>query len=376
MVYTFRSCLMWMLMAGMAVNVGCSSLTHSKDKNKKDSAWSFFKKKEYQLPQTINVTWVHDILTKPGKPPTRGFGGRFYFYNEKSQAIPVEGELTVYGFDDTHKSHEGMSIEGADKKFKFTAEQFTTHFSESDLGASYSVWIPWDTAPGDQKRIMLIPTFQTKEGRVIRGNAAILILPGRQNPLANQRVIQASANATPTYGVAQADYSQQPGQEVQPRTTTIQVPARSIRTQPQLSSDQANQLIERANRGELSAPSTHGNPASPVMHSVELPTPTAPTAPSAAVGVPPQQNSLSTAASMSTRAPEGSMTSRQPFPQIFQPPAGMPVPTTSLDANVVNGWVQPEFARASWTGLSAHSGQSPHPAPSSPVAPSASYPRP
>jgi hypothetical protein len=99
---------------------GCSSLTTAKSKSgKKDSSWSFFKKKPYQSPQSINVTWTYDIYTKEGKPPTRGFGGRLYFYNEKSQAIPVEGELTVYGFDDTERSHDGASIESADKRFRF-----------------------------------------------------------------------------------------------------------------------------------------------------------------------------------------------------------------------------------------------------------------
>ncbi len=89
--------------------------------------------------------WTEDTLVQPGKTVTRGFGGRIYFYNEKSQAIPVEGELIVYGYDDSSaaSAHSLTSNVEATKKFAFTPEQFTQHFSQSDLGASYSIWIPW-----------------------------------------------------------------------------------------------------------------------------------------------------------------------------------------------------------------------------------------
>ncbi len=74
---------------------GCAAWT-DKSKNK-DSMWSSmqFWKKPYQKPDKLAAIWTHDILTMSGKPPTRGFGGRLYFYNPKSQAIPVEGELMV-----------------------------------------------------------------------------------------------------------------------------------------------------------------------------------------------------------------------------------------------------------------------------------------
>jgi len=212
------------LIALLATSVGCQSLTtesSASKKKKKDSSWFVFKKKEYQTPQNMNVTWTHDILTLPGKPATRGFGGRFYFYNEKTQAIPVDGELTVYGFDDTHGLPSSEDLSQATKRFKFTAEQFTSHFSEGDLGASYSVWIPWDAAYGEQKKIMLIPTFITKEERMIRGAAASLNLPGRNSEDPNFGVVQQASAIIPTA---------MPGQLLQTgsRSTTIQVPSRSL----------------------------------------------------------------------------------------------------------------------------------------------------
>jgi hypothetical protein len=223
------------------------------------------KKKEYQLPQSINVTWTYDIFTAEGKPPTRGFGGRLYFYNEKSQAIPVEGELTVYGFDDTHRSHDGLSVEAADKRFRFTAEQFTTHFSESQLGASYSVWIPWDVSPGYKKKIMLVPTFKTKDGRVIRGNAATVLLPGPPSE-EEQVVIQASAKK----GSGDASKSVTPATyQPQPKTTTIPMPSRSLNTQPRFTPEQAAAYMEQIQRGEFQgvASNSMGQVSNGVHHS-------------------------------------------------------------------------------------------------------------
>ena len=81
----------------------------------------------------------------------RGFGGRFFFYDEKSRPVPVDGTLIVHGFDDTADTPEDRV-----KRFEFTPEQFTRHFSQTDLGASYSVWVPWDAIGGDQRRISLV----------------------------------------------------------------------------------------------------------------------------------------------------------------------------------------------------------------------------
>lgn len=160
--------------------VGCSSMTQKKS-GKKEGPFSSlqFWKKPYQQPQKVAVLWSHDVLTVPGKPPTRGFGGRMYFYNEKSQAIPVEGDLIVYGYDES-KRVANQDNPQPDKTFKFTAEQFTEHYSESDLGASYSVWIPWDGAEGLQKEITLIPTFRSSKGEIVQGSATKVLLPGRK----------------------------------------------------------------------------------------------------------------------------------------------------------------------------------------------------
>ena len=160
---------------------GCSSFGGGKATKEKKEGWSLFKKKEYQEPRSMVVIWTEDTLMLPDKPITRGFGGRIYFYNDRSQAVPVDGELTVYGFDETARSQATQVDPQADKRFKFTAEQFTTHFSESDLGASYSIWVPWDAHGGPQREITLIPTFVTKTGKIVRGDASKITLTGHRS---------------------------------------------------------------------------------------------------------------------------------------------------------------------------------------------------
>ncbi len=223
----------------IACSTGCAAWT---DKSKgKGSMWSSmqFWKKPYQKPSKLAAIWTHDILAMSGKPPTRGFGGRLYFYNEKSQTIPVDGELVVHGYEEVRI---GLSLQTektkADKTFMFTAEQFTEHFGSSDLGASYSIWIPWDAADGVQKEITLIPTFKGKDGTILQGEPAKLVLPGRklEDPLANAAIqhVSIQQSQTPT--------NMGPLQQLSGmRTTTISVPGQINR-----SSDRTTNLANNA----------------------------------------------------------------------------------------------------------------------------------
>ncbi|QDS91187.1 hypothetical protein EC9_54070 [Rosistilla ulvae] len=166
-----------LVIAACPIATGCATAPKSESWSAK-LPWNKDKPpKPYPNPVKMAVTWTPDILVQPGRTPTRGFGGRVYFYNDHSQAVPVEGELTIHGFDEalaTAQQSDGI------KRFRFTAEQFTSHFSESDLGASYSIWIPWDAAGGDQKKLSLMSTFKTTGGKVVQSEAAMVLLPGRK----------------------------------------------------------------------------------------------------------------------------------------------------------------------------------------------------
>ena len=356
---------------------GCASLTGDTSKGKKkESSWPWTKKKEYQIPQSVNVTWTHDIFTAEGKPPTRGFGGRLYFYNEKSQAIPVEGELTVYGFDDTNRNHDGMSIESADKRFRFTSEQFTTHFSESQLGASYSVWIPWDAAPGYKKKIMLVPTFKTKEGRVIRGNAATVLLPGPPSE-EEQLVIHASAKKA----VGTNNFANPAAMQTQPRTTTIPMPGRSLNAQPRFSQEQAAAYIEQMNRSEFAGALSNG--MGQISNGVYRPSIDEAVHPAGNFAPPTGQGTTSQSSTQNAiNEPISKIqTFTVPATSVATPLPGfamangliMPPPTPIAGAPFANSST-PGFAQGLTSAPGVHSSLNPLQAPASSVVPSSSFP--
>ena len=120
------------------------------------------------------VIWNFGVYEKPGTPSVRGLGGRIYFYDANNNAVTAEGELTVYGFDDDNGTQTKP-----DKKFVFRESEFQSHFSESALGGSYSVWIPWDKVGGYRKSVTLLPVFKTKDGDIIRSEQSINLLAGK-----------------------------------------------------------------------------------------------------------------------------------------------------------------------------------------------------
>jgi hypothetical protein len=190
----------------------------------------------YDTPVRIAAIWTPDVMVRPGTPASRGFGGRLYFYNQANTPVKVEGQLVVYAYDDTA---EESQRESPDRKYAFTPEQFTTHHSESELGPSYSVWLPWDAvASGEQKGISLLPVFTATSGKIVMGQQAMNLLPGRKSeqqpgPAPSTTLSQGAATgvrpasfqgnhatATPNPGVPAVEASRRPSIT----TTTIDLP--------------------------------------------------------------------------------------------------------------------------------------------------------
>lgn len=127
--------------------------------------------------------WSDTVMTQPGQPGRRGFGGRLMFYKGGSfqkggaeRPIKVEGKLIVFAFDDT-ESDPSRCV--PDKKYVFTPEQFAKHYSKSELGHSYSIWLPWDEVGGPQKKIALVARFESNDGALITSEMTTQLLPGR-----------------------------------------------------------------------------------------------------------------------------------------------------------------------------------------------------
>lgn len=142
---------------------------------------------KYQAPVKMVALWSPAMYTATGSKPTRGFGGRLYFYNARNEAIPVEGQLVVYGFNDTHKSQDDKQ---ADRRYAYTPEQFSTHFSPTELGASYSIWVPWDAVGSPQAEISLLPIFTAASGQVVVGQQSLGLLPGPETPVPETSIEQ------------------------------------------------------------------------------------------------------------------------------------------------------------------------------------------
>jgi hypothetical protein len=218
---------------------GCKSMTDWSDKLPWSSKDPEITESAFQTPARMATIWVPDVMTQPNGKATRGFGGRFFFYNPRNEAVPVEGQLVVYAYDDTDKS---QTTQTPSRKYVFTPEQFTTHFGKSKLGASYSVWISWDDVGGQEKSISLMPVFTTSSGHVVMGQQAMNVLPGKKvevpmnSPYGQHGITQAhmtGAARTPTR-VAGAAY-QQPASNQQmadlPDSPVLQdAPQRNIRT--------------------------------------------------------------------------------------------------------------------------------------------------
>ncbi len=128
-----------------------------------------------QPPQKLVAIWSDTTYHHPGAPATRGLGGRLYFYDAARKTVQVNGQLIVYGYDD---SKSGPESREPDRKYVITPAEFARHHSTTDIGSSYSVWIPWDEVGGEQKKISVVPVFTTLDGHVIMGDHARHLLPG------------------------------------------------------------------------------------------------------------------------------------------------------------------------------------------------------
>lgn len=169
-------------LVSLTLSTGCASMTQSESAAPKKSLlermpWANKDKvpEPYPNPAKLAAVWSTESLTQVGRVPTRGFGGRIFFYDEKTKSVPVDGTLVIHGFDE-----KADDPKAAVKRFEFTPEQLTSHFSQSDVGASYSVWIPWDAIGGEQRHISLVASFKTKAGKTLQGQPTNVLLPGKK----------------------------------------------------------------------------------------------------------------------------------------------------------------------------------------------------
>ena len=215
----------WVLVVGASLSTGCKLANY-----KPTSRWPMDVATEPQTPTKIAAIWSDTVLYTAGKAPTRGFGGRIYFYDERTDAIKVDGQLIVYIYDDDDPAAGNQPV----RRFVFSSEQLARHYSGSELGPSYSVWIPWDEVGGPTKQLSLVPFFIPAEGGLVAGSHARHRLPGVENPAASAVTPAAHAQYPSTRSVPHGQPVRQVAHTAQPtsmqpasnamRTTTINVP--------------------------------------------------------------------------------------------------------------------------------------------------------
>jgi hypothetical protein len=242
-----RCSILWLSLATLLAAPGCAQW------NMDESLAIFEADAKPQTPDNVLAVWTDTTLNQPGKPVVRGFGGRVMFFVEgnEGKAIPVDGALSVYAFDDDRSDQHSPEPE---KKFLFPAENLTHHRSDSSLGPSYSFWLPWDPAGGPQRRISLLTRFEDKNGKLILSKAASVTLPGTSASSPDQ-----ANNATPTatlwppQGVQQAAYEQ-------PLTDAVsrEQPAASLTTTTiEVAPGQAQRLLAGPTNGKNEEKAAH-----------------------------------------------------------------------------------------------------------------------
>ena len=158
------------ILAGLA---GCTQLELNPDHPK----FPWQNDDEPKVPARMTEVWTDAVLQQQGKPGVRGFGGRILFFTAANdEPVRVDGTLTVFVFDEVNQNPRNPVPE---RKFVFRREDLAKHYSKSELGHSYSVWLPWDEVGGPQRRLSLVTRFEPADGPVVLAKPSPHILPGQ-----------------------------------------------------------------------------------------------------------------------------------------------------------------------------------------------------
>ena len=149
---------------------GCTNIMPNAD------SWLPTRAPKESVPARMTAVWTDTIMQQPGLPGVRGVGGRLMFYaDDEDNPVSVDGTLTVYAYDE---SVTGKDITVPARKFVFPSEQFAKHYSKSQLGHSYSVWLPWGETTGPPRQLTLITRFEPEDGGAVLSEPAHQFLPG------------------------------------------------------------------------------------------------------------------------------------------------------------------------------------------------------
>lgn len=220
---------------------------------------------EFQEPTRMVAVWKDGTFDSADGKMIRGLAGRVYFYNGKDEIVPVDGSLTVYGFPE---SHEIVSSEvQPEKKFAFRQEEFQTHYSKSEIGDSYSFWLPWGEVGSYRKAVSILPIFRSAAGRIVKGELVNAGLPGPKDPAFETSVRELRSKLEDGQFAKQVIYeSENYDQQLEGhnglRTKTISIPSEATSIQNALQQSQQEKIL--TGRDLQNAINQTGSPLKPV----------------------------------------------------------------------------------------------------------------
>lgn len=319
-----------------------------------DVDWSPWSKDavEAEVPQRIVNTWTDAVLHQSGKTPQRGFGGRVIFYGKDAEKpVQVEGQLVVYAFDESNRAPTDNK---PTRRYVFPPGEVARRMSKSELGPSYSFWLPWDEVGGPQTDISLIARFEPVDGAIVIGEQTRHLLPGELE--AASRIVNGQAPpklpdgipmrpATPTLAELAAKAQAQGGSVSQVQLASYEAPADTPSPPPTTDS------TRRMTTTSISLPenfrlSNSGGPtpqATPATGGIELSNNRFAT-PGAA---PPNYGSVAAPISMqqpgftNVQPVQQSVRPGQQFNQLPQVPVGYPTFMQPQQSPLGNGFVAP-----------------------------------
>lgn len=155
--------------------------------------------------QSIVAFWSDAVIERTSGPPYRGFGGRLLFYPaDMKRPVKVHGTIVVYAFDDNLPPPDNLKPL---RKYVFTNEQLQQVYSDSKLGPSYNVLVPWDEYSPDAQRVSLIVRYIPEDGPSVVSEQARMFLPGldeRMLATAPTRGSSAAAAVAPSFPSARS----------------------------------------------------------------------------------------------------------------------------------------------------------------------------
>lgn len=107
------------------------------------------------------VPFWEPVIRQQNGISKHGYAARVYFYDQtQTKTLKVEGGIDVYCFEEK----PGLFNNKPTKIVTFRPEDTPQFFSESELGPSYTIWVPWDESDSDAPEVSLFIKFRPVEG--------------------------------------------------------------------------------------------------------------------------------------------------------------------------------------------------------------------